>query len=254
MGTPSKPVIRVRRESRRSNMGQIQVIFGPMFSGKSTELIRRLQRFKIARYNVLIVKYANDNRYTDEAAIATHDKQMLKAVNATRLEDLKNKFNIFDEYDVIGIDEGQFFPDVVEFSEAMANLGKTVIVAALDGTYQRKGFSNILELVPLAEHVIKLTAVCMICFEDGSFTKRMTEDKEVEVIGGAEKYMATCRRCFMAGVNVPASPRPLPNDKENDIDLSNGLKRKSESDNLVESNGNCDKITNDSPSKKALFN
>ena len=150
-----------------------------MFSGKSTELIRRLQRFKIARYNVLIVKYANDNRYTDDAAIATHDKQMLQAVNATRLEDLKNKFNVIDEYDVIGIDEGQFFPDIVEFSETMANNGKTVIVAALDGTYQRKGFANILELVPLAEHVIKLNAVCMICFQDGSYTKRITEDKEV---------------------------------------------------------------------------
>ena len=72
-----------------------------MFSGKSTELIRRLQRFKIARYNVLIVKYANDNRYTEDAAIATHDKQMIQAVNATKLGDLKKKFNIIDEYDVM---------------------------------------------------------------------------------------------------------------------------------------------------------
>ena len=156
-----------------------QVIFGPMFSGKSTELIRRLQRFKIARYNCLIVKYANDKRYTEDDAIATHDRQMLQAVNATKLNDLKSKFNIVDDYDVIGIDEGQFFPDIIEFAESMANNGKTVIVAALDGTYQRKGFANILELVPLAEHVIKLTAVCMICFEDGSYTKRITEDKEV---------------------------------------------------------------------------
>ena len=156
-----------------------QVIFGPMFSGKSTELIRRLQRFKIARYNCLIVKYANDKRYTEDDAIATHDRQMLQAVNATKLNDLKSKFNIVDDYDVIGIDEGQFFPDIIEFAESMANNGKTVIVAALDGTYQRKGFANILELVPLAEHVIKLTAVCMNCFEDGSYTKRITEDKEV---------------------------------------------------------------------------
>ena len=150
-----------------------------MFSGKSTELIRRLQRFKIARYNCLIVKYANDKRYTEDDAIATHDRQMLQAVNATKLNDLKSKFNIVEDYDVIGIDEGQFFPDIIEFAESMANNGKTVIVAALDGTYQRKGFANILELVPLAEHVIKLTAVCMICFEDGSYTKRITEDKEV---------------------------------------------------------------------------
>ena len=152
-----------------------------MFSGKSTELIRRLQRFKIARYNCLIIKYAKDNRYTKEESIATHDKQMLEAVSASKLYDLCSKYNIHDDYDVIGIDEGQFFPDIVEFAESMADAGKTVVVAALDGTYQRKGFASILELVPLAEHVTKLTAVCMICFEEGSYTKRITEDKEVTI-------------------------------------------------------------------------
>merc|ERR1712141_383577 len=106
-------------------------------------------------------------------------------------------------------DEGQFFPDIIEFAESMANNGKTVIVAALDGTYQRKGFANILELVPLAEHVIKLTAVCMICFEDGSYTKRITEDKEVEVIGGSDKYMATCRRCFNSNAKTPRFPKRM---------------------------------------------
>merc|ERR1712141_835470 len=151
-------------------------------------------------------------------SIATHSKQMLSAVNAIKLSELKTRFNLADDYDVIGIDEGQFFPDIIEFSESMSNIGKTVIVAALDGTYQRKEFSNILELVPLAEHVIKLTAVCMNCFEDASFTKRTTEDKEVEVIGGADKYMATCRNCFMASVKIPASPRATEKcnaDKEN---------------------------------------
>ena len=150
-----------------------------MFSGKTTELIRRLQRFQIAQYDCLIIKYKNDTRYTEEEAVSTHDKLMLPAVSATNLFDLNRTYNIHSNFEVIGIDEGQFFPDVVEFSEEMANLGKIVIIAALDGTYQRKGFANILELVPLAEHVIKLTAVCMICFENGSYTKRITEDKEV---------------------------------------------------------------------------
>ena len=92
-----------------------QVIFGPMFSGKSTELIRRLKRYQIARYSCLIVKYANDVRYDNES-IATHDKQTLTAVSTTRLFDLTK--NIAEEtYDVIGLDEGQFFPDCVEFCE-----------------------------------------------------------------------------------------------------------------------------------------
>uniref|UniRef100_A0A9L0JV09 Thymidine kinase n=1 Tax=Equus asinus TaxID=9793 RepID=A0A9L0JV09_EQUAS len=97
---------------------------------------------------------------------------------------------------VIGIDEGQFFPDIVEFSEAMANAGKTVIVAALDGTFQRKAFGAILNLVPLAESVVKLTAVCMECFREAAYTKRLGTEKEVEVIGGADKYHSVCRLCY----------------------------------------------------------
>nr|XP_044600417.1 thymidine kinase, cytosolic isoform X4 [Equus asinus] len=88
------------------------------------------------------------------------------------------------------------FPDIVEFSEAMANAGKTVIVAALDGTFQRKAFGAILNLVPLAESVVKLTAVCMECFREAAYTKRLGTEKEVEVIGGADKYHSVCRLCY----------------------------------------------------------
>ncbi|EPY86774.1 hypothetical protein CB1_000299011 [Camelus ferus] len=88
------------------------------------------------------------------------------------------------------------FPDIVEFSEAMANAGKTVIVAALDGTFQRKAFGTILNLVPLAESVVKLTAVCMECFREAAYTKRLGVEKEVEVIGGADKYHSVCRLCY----------------------------------------------------------
>nr|XP_010300557.1 PREDICTED: thymidine kinase, cytosolic [Balearica regulorum gibbericeps] len=97
---------------------------------------------------------------------------------------------------VIGIDEGQFFPDVVEFCEVMANAGKTVIVAALDGTFQRKAFGSILNLVPLAESVVKLNAVCMECYREASYTKRLGAEREVEVIGGADKYHSVCRACY----------------------------------------------------------
>jgi thymidine kinase len=90
----------------------------------------------------------------------------------------------------------------------MANLGKTVLVAALDATFQRQWFGNIVDLIPLAEHVIKLTAVCMSCFGEASYTKRISQDKEVEVIGGADKYMAVCRRCYHSVPSViPSSPR-----------------------------------------------
>ncbi|RZF40272.1 hypothetical protein LSTR_LSTR015115 [Laodelphax striatellus] len=184
-----------------SSSGQIQVIFGPMFSGKSTELIRRMKRYRNANYRCLMIRYAKDMRYSEDS-VSTHDGQQVKAMLATEL----SKFNSWSAVDVIGIDEGQFFPDVVEFSEKAANLGKIVLVAALDGTYQRTGFSNILTLVPLAEKVDKLTAVCMSCFKDAAFTRRIGCEKEVELIGGAEKYMAVCRDCYRLEHVVKQSP------------------------------------------------
>ncbi|XP_064618002.1 thymidine kinase, cytosolic-like [Liolophura sinensis] len=184
--------------------GQIQIIFGPMFSGKTTELVRRMKRYQLANYKCLVVKYSKDDRY-DIDGVATHEGQVLPAVSAMSLMDLCCAAGC---HDVIGIDEGQFFPDVVEFCDIMAEMGKTVIVAALDGTFQKKGFGNILNLVPLAESVVKLNAVCMKCFSAASFTKRKGSEKEVEVIGGADKYLAVCRTCFY-------SPQKSEEDKEN---------------------------------------
>lgn len=195
----SSPVMNTTRK-----VGHIQVIFGPMFSGKTTELMRRMKRYQIANYKCLVIKYAKDNRY-DEEGIATHDRQTLPAVAAMELSSMEN---VASQYEIIGIDEGQFFPDVVSFCDKMANRGKVVIVAALDGTFQRKGFGDILNLVPLAENVIKLSAVCMTCNSDGHFTKRTTKDQSVEVIGGADMYQAVCRDCFTSPVKK--SPRHSP--------------------------------------------
>lgn len=172
--------------------GQIQVIFGPMFSGKTTELMRRLRRYQMATHQCLVVKYAKDDRY-DSTGIVTHDKQVIPAVSTVRLDYLKDTAK---GYSIIGIDEGQFFPDTVQFSEDMANQGKTVIVAALDGTFQREGFGDILQLVPLAESVVKLNAVCMLCYHEAHYTKRISAETAVEVIGGSDKYIAACRKCY----------------------------------------------------------
>ncbi|NWU98401.1 KITH protein, partial [Upupa epops] len=179
-GSPSRP------------RGQIQVIFGPMFSGKSTELMRRVRRFQLAQYRCLLVKYAKDTRY-GTSGVSTHDRSTMEALPARALKDVSQEALASA---VIGIDEGQFFPDIVEFCETMANAGKTVIVAALDGTFQRKAFGNILNLVPLAESVVKLNAVCMECYREASYTKRLGEEREVEVIGGADKYHSVCRACY----------------------------------------------------------
>ncbi|XP_037349778.1 thymidine kinase, cytosolic isoform X1 [Talpa occidentalis] len=224
--------------------GQIQVILGPMFSGKSTELMRRVRRFQIAQYKCLVIKYAKDTRYSSN--FSTHDRNTMEALPACLLRDVAQESQAVA---VIGIDEGQFFPDIVEFSEAMANAGKTVIVAALDGTFQRKAFGSILSLVPLAESVVKLTAVCMECFREAAYTKRLGTEKEVappacwgfgglcstrlcplllcpvanaalsrgqvEVIGGADKYHSVCRLCYFKKPSAPPAALDSGDNKEN---------------------------------------
>jgi len=93
-----------------------------------------MRRFQVANHSCLMVKYSKDDRY-DRDAVATHDRQMTHATSTDRLTSVKKAAK---NYGVIGIDEGQFFPDIVQFCEEMASEGKTVIVAALDGTFQRK--------------------------------------------------------------------------------------------------------------------
>jgi len=176
-----------------TGLGSIEVIFGPMFSGKTSELLRRIRRHQLASRRVVVIKYIKDTRY-NASRCTTHDFVSCDAICAERLDECRENMK---DYDVIGIDEGQFFPDLISFAEDMANRGKTVIVAALDGTYQKKPFGRVLELVPIAESVIKLSAVCMMCKKDAAFSHRISSEKQVEVIGGADKYVALCRACHL---------------------------------------------------------
>ena len=121
----------------------------------------------------------------------THD---LASMPALPTKDLRNIDNVSHNYDVIGIDEGQFFNDIAHYCEKWAQTGKTVIVAALDAAFQRKPFNFILQLVPLAEKVTKLTAVCTDCAADAAFTARTTKETDVEVIGGSSSYKAVCKK------------------------------------------------------------
>ncbi|KAG2374781.1 hypothetical protein C9374_010525 [Naegleria lovaniensis] len=173
--------------------GHIQLIFGNMFAGKTSELLRRMRRYQIALKECVLIKYINDVRYSKES-VSTHDQVQQRAIPTDRLEKIAH---LVQNYDVIGIDEGQFFPDLVDFCEAAANGGKIVIVSALDGTFQRKPFGDVLRLIPMAESVVKLKAVCMVCCKDAAFTKRITDEQQTEVIGGSDKYIAVCRECFM---------------------------------------------------------
>jgi thymidine kinase len=194
--------------------GEIQIIFGPMFSGKSTEMFRRLRRFVVSDYKCMVVKYAKDTRYasrydlispmddlitiTNGTSVVTHDGVSVNAYGTETLETFQNEIGeeVLRTIDVIGIDEGQFFPDVVEYVEKWANLGKVIVVAALDGTFQRKSFNDILNLIPLAESITKLTSICQYCKKEASFSLRVGTEQQIELIGGKGEYYAVCRRCY----------------------------------------------------------
>ncbi|KAL1130800.1 hypothetical protein AAG570_012041 [Ranatra chinensis] len=173
-----------------------------MFSGKSCELIRRIRRYQLSDFKCILIRYAKDARFTAEE-VTTHNGKTFPAVLALNLNDI---YQTVQEYEVIGIDEGQFFPDIVEFCKDLLSKQKIIVVAGLDGTYERTPFGEILNLVPLAKTVDKLSAICMSCGKKASFTRRRTKSEEVEVIGGIDKYMAVCRECYKLRFLKKSSP------------------------------------------------
>lgn len=178
-------------------VGKLIVITGPMFSGKSGELQRQVRRLRLAGKKCLIVKHAWDTRYGKPNECCTHDQQTMPALSTRCLFPIIGNCS---EFDVIGIDEGQFFTDIVEFvDEIVENRGKIVIVAALDSTFEGKPFGRVSELVCRSESFVKLTAICQDCGNEASFSVRRVdfvgERKVIEVIGAADIYESVCRGC-----------------------------------------------------------
>ncbi|RXH85795.1 hypothetical protein DVH24_014379 [Malus domestica] len=154
-----------------------------------------------ASQNVAIIKSIKDTRYGLDS-IVTHDGVKFPCWPLKDLSSFKQKFSpeAYDQLDVIGIDEAQFFEDLYDFcSEAADRDGKKVIVAGLDGDYLRRKFGSVLDIVPLADSVTKLTARCELCGKRAFFTLRKTEEMQTELIGGADVYMPVCRQHYVAG-------------------------------------------------------
>ena len=175
------------------NSGWIEVICGPMFSGKTEELIRRLVRAQYAKQKVAIFKPKTDNRYSDDY-IVSHNKRKIKSII---LESSKDIYDYKNEAHVFGIDEAQFFgKNLIKICNDLANSGKRVVIAGLDKDYSAKSFGPIQELMIDAEYVTKVNAICMSCGNPASFTKRISPEKDLVVVGEADKYEARCRSCF----------------------------------------------------------
>ncbi|KAJ4762766.1 Thymidine kinase [Rhynchospora pubera] len=189
--------------------GQIHIIVGPMFAGKTTELLRRVQSELSNGRNVAVVKSDKDNRY-GLSSIVTHDGAKMACLALSELSSFREQFGTeaYDKLDVIGIDEAQFFEDLYGFCcNAADRDGKTVIVAGLDGDYMRKKFGSVLDIIPIADTVTKLTARCEMCGQRAFFTLRKTTETQTELIGGADKYMPVCRQHYVNGQIVVEATR-----------------------------------------------
>ncbi|MDZ7693442.1 MAG: thymidine kinase [Balneolaceae bacterium] len=198
------------------NVGWIEVICGGMFSGKTEELIRRAKRAHIAGQDVIVVKPALDNRYSDKE-IVSHDESALPGLVVDTADQI---VLLTGESDVICIDEAQFFDDrIIEVSNSLANDGKRVIIAGLDMDYEGRPFEPMPQLLAIAEYVTKLHAVCSESGVMAHYSQRIVDNEDRVLVGEADAYEPRARHCFRPPLDKRRGKpiRPLEsNKKEND--------------------------------------
>jgi len=176
--------------------GWIEVVCGPMFSGKTEELIRRLKRAKIANQKVAIYKPAKDTRY-DKKNVVSHDANFLVS---TAVSNSKELLTIDRDINVVGIDEAQFFDDdLPEVVQELAMNGIRVVMSGLDMDFKGKPFGCMPALLAVAEYVTKLHAICMHCGNLATHSYRMSEEQDTVMLGETDVYEARCRTCYAMG-------------------------------------------------------
>jgi thymidine kinase len=179
--------------------GWIEVICGPMFAGKTEELLRRVRRLEYAKKNIVVFKPLMDNRYAEDEVVS-HNNSRTKSVNISYAR------QIFDHIDsntqVVAIDEVQFLDEeAVQIAEFLASKGIRVIVSGLDKDFRGEPFSFMPKLLSIAEYVTKLTAICVKCGIPATRTQRIVDgkparyDDPIVLIGAQESYEARCRQC-----------------------------------------------------------
>ena len=173
--------------------GYLELILGPMFSGKTTRLIQHYKAYKYIGTKIVVINYSLDTRYS-ETALSSHDRVEIPCVFTNTLSDKSLWMNA----DVILINEGQFFADLVPtVVEMVDTYQKQVHICGLDGDFRRQRFGSLLDLIPYSDKVEKLSAFCGMC-RDGTlavFSYRVSTESE-QVVIGSDNYMPLCRRCY----------------------------------------------------------
>jgi thymidine kinase len=195
-----------------NSSGYLELIIGPMFSGKTSRLVEVYNQCKFCNISVAVINHSIDERY-DEELLSTHDKIKIPCIKTEKLFDvwadnisleenvvkiprIQDKFKLA-ACSVVLINEGQFFPDLLEFVNILLKEKKKVYVCGLDGDFERKKFGYVLDLIPLCDQVRKLASLCSICKNGtpGIFSMRLTNEKEQTLVG-SENYIPVCRKCY----------------------------------------------------------
>ena len=188
--------------SPTTTSGYLELIIGPMFSGKTSKLLEIYKQCMFCNIPVSIVNHSLDKRY-HETMISSHDKIMAPCMQSNELNELwstkSNEIdkNMLKQSDIILINEGQFFPDLYEVVLDMLKHNKIIYISGLDGDFERKKFGDILDLIPLCDKVTKLQSLCSRCKNGtpGIFSMRLTKEKEQTIVG-SENYIPVCRKCY----------------------------------------------------------
>jgi len=184
-----------------SHSGYLELILGPMWSGKTSMLLTYYRQFCFCKLKVCVINFKADDRYS-ETMLSTHDKQMIPCIMGFSMEDImKNPENAnkINNCDVVLINEGQFFHDIVQFTTRMVEeLHKKVYICGLDGDFRREKIGKLLDLIPISDKVTKLRALCGKC-KDGTpapFSFRNSNSTEQVLIGSDDIYVPLCRKCY----------------------------------------------------------
>ena len=186
-----------------NDCGYLEIIKGPMFSGKTTRLLDIYKKYKFCGIETMVINYEKDNRYSDQL-LSSHDKVMIPCIKALHLNDVvplltgeNNNYKSFNDSEAILINEGQFFDDIVEWvTIAVEKYHKNVYVCGLNSDFRRKRFGNWLDLESISDNVVLLHSFCSNCKKRPAiFSHRLSNERDIEVIG-ADCYIPVCRKCY----------------------------------------------------------
>ncbi len=201
----------IKNIQQNNNSGYLELILGPMYSGKTSKILELYKQFKFCNISVVVINHSLDTRYHN-TLLANHDKLMIPCIQTNTLNEIWTNDEIFIDSgnfvysksyltlmksDVILINEGQFFNDLYDVVIDMLKHNKNIYICGLDGDFERKKFGQLLDLIPMCDKVTKLKSLCALCKNGtlGIFSMRLSQDKQQTLVG-SDNYIPVCRNCY----------------------------------------------------------